>query len=264
MKILNLLELELHYQNLGEGEAAVLVHGLGSDHSIWAGLIPFLQEEYHIIVPDLRGHGESSKTPGPYTMELFSKDIQGLLKSLDIEKAHFIGHSMGGAILQELVLQKPDIISSLTLISSFAYIDQHLQELLLELRKILTENGYIPFFNRCLQLAHKPEFVNEDLDKITEIRDSMAKTISPDSIVSSINACLKVNYIDCLKQVEKPTLIIAGEADVFIPPYHSIKIKNNIPHSNIEIIPAASHNMLLEQPYDVYKPINELLNNHVI
>jgi 3-oxoadipate enol-lactonase len=260
MKILTLGDLELYFQDLGTGYPVVLVHGMGSDHTIWEGIIPLLQEQYRVLAVDLRGHGISSKAPGPYSMGLFSQDIYGFLESLDIDQAHFMGHSMGGAVLQELVIQKPDIFSSLILISSFAYVDHHLRVSFMKLLKILREDGFNAFFNACLKLVYSPQYIQKNAELISEIRDIMAKTSSITSLEDTINACLKVNFIDSLKRVKTPTLVVSGKEDVFIPVYHGIKIKNSIFNSKIDIMAAASHNMLLEQPLETYRIIKNFLN----
>ncbi|MCE5214293.1 MAG: alpha/beta hydrolase [Methanobacterium sp.] len=260
MKNLNLGDLKLNYQDQGSGYPVVLIHGLGSDHTIWEGIIPHLENNYHVLALDLRGHGGSSKNPGPYSLELFSQDVYGFLETLDICQAHFMGHSMGGAVLQELAIQKSKMFGSLTLISSFAYIDQQLKDVLLELLRILREEGYIAFFNKCLKLANTPQFIETHKEFFLEIQNVMAKTISIPSLEQTINACLNINFLNSLGMVKTPTLIIAGEEDVFVPVEHGIKINNSIPNSKLEIMPSASHNMLLEQPVETYKLINKFFN----
>jgi len=261
MKKLSLNDLDLYYQDLGTGYPLVLVHGLGSDHTVWGGLTPLLEEEYRVLALDLRGHGISTKTPGPYSMELFSRDIIQFLKSLDITKAHFMGHSMGGAILQEMAIEHEDKISSLTLISSFAYVDSHLNSIFRELLKILSEEGYNAFFDRCLKLANTPEFIEENREFFLQVRDLMQETSSIPALKNTINACFQVNFIDSLKTVSAPTLVIAGGEDVFTPPYHAKKITNTIPNSKIEIMDGVGHNLLVEKPQDTYKCIYKFLEN---
>lgn len=263
MKFLTLGDLELYYQDLGYGYPVVLVHGMGSDHTIWEGIVPLLQKKYRVLAVDLRGHGWTSKNPGPYSMGLFSRDIYGFLEALDIGQAHFMGHSMGGAVLQELAIQKADIISSLTFISSFAYIDHQLQEVFMKLIKILREDGYNAFFDACLKLANNPNYIQKNEELFSKVRYIMAKKSSITALEDTINACLKVNYLDSLKRVKTPTLVIAGKEDVLVPAYHGIKIKNSIPHSKIEIMAAASHNMLVEQPIETYRIIKNFISSGV-
>jgi 3-oxoadipate enol-lactonase len=260
MKYLTLGELKFFYQDLGTGFPVVMVHGMGSDHTVWDGILPYLKENYRVLAVDLRGHGKSSKTPGPYSIKLFSNDIKQFIEALDIDQAHFIGHSMGGAIIQELTLQNPGKINSLTLISSFAYIDSHLQEILMNLLKIVSNDGYNAFFDACLKLANTPEFIEKNKELFRIIRDSNGQIISIPAITDTINACLNIDFRSSLKNITNPTMIIAGKNDIFTPPYHGIKIKNMISNSKIEIMNDTCHNLILEKPYDTYLIINRFLD----
>lgn len=246
MKNLMFGDLYLYYEDYGTGYPVILIHGLGSDHNVWTGLSPFLKEEYRIIALDLRGHGLSTKTPGPYSMELFSNDIYQFLESLDINQAHFIGHSMGGSILLEMALTHPDKIQSLTLISSFAYIDHHLKNVFMRLNTILSNDGYDAFFDACLELTYTSKFLKRNEDSFKEIKELTMKTSSISSLKNTINACLKVNMIDSLGSVKIPARVIAGGTDHFTPLYHAQRIKNAISQSKIEIIDTLGHNLLVE------------------
>jgi pimeloyl-ACP methyl ester carboxylesterase len=259
MKCLTLDDLDFYYQIIGNGDPVVLVHGMGSDHTVWDGLVPLFKESYRTIAVDLRGHGSSSKPAGPYSAELFANDIFRILESLHIKKAHFMGHSMGGAITQSLAIQYPDKVRSQTLISSFAYLDSHLEHILMELLQIVDKKGYNAFFETCLKLANTPQFVQENKELLMSFRDERAPIISIDSIKDTINACLKIDLIDSLNNIRAPTLIIAGSNDIFTPPYHSNAIKNKITGSIIQIMDLAPHNLLVEQPENTYILINEFL-----
>jgi pimeloyl-ACP methyl ester carboxylesterase len=252
--------LNLNYLELGEGSPVVLIHGMGSDHTVWEGLIPLLKEDYKVIAVDLRGHGLSSKTPGPYSIKVFAEDIHQFLETLNIDQAHFMGHSMGGVILQELAVVYPERFKSLTLISSFAYIDPPLKEILINLKKIITREGYKAFFDECLQLANTPEFIKENRELFSSIRDENARVCSVSSIVDTIDACLDVNFRDSIRDIRTPALIIAGEKDVFTPPYHGIKISEGIRNSKMEIIEGGCHNLLVEKPFETYSVIKGFLD----
>lgn len=253
-------DTNLFYLDAGSGYPVFLIHGMGSDHAVWAELIPLLQNDYRVIAMDLRGHGLSSKTPGPYSIELFSEDILQLIESFNIGQAHFIGHSMGGAILQEMAINNPTIFSSITIISSFSYIDHQLEEKLVKLRDILNNKGYNEFFDACLEITYNPQFVIKNKELLDEFKDSMAKYSSISSLTSTINACLKVDYKSSLNKITTPSSIVAGENDVFVSINHAIKLSREIPNSKIDIIPGASHNMLVEQPLETYNVIRNFLD----
>lgn len=256
MPFLSFNDLRMYYQDIGTGYPVVLVHGLGSDHTAWGGLIPLLKEDYRILAVDLRGHGKSSNPQGPYSIELFTHDIHQLLESLNIDQAHFLGHSMGGCVLQELALQHPGKIRSLTLISSFAQVTPSLRIILLKLLKTLNDNGYYAFFDYALKITYTPEFIEKNKEFFREIRDTMAETVSVPALKESINACLNVNLLKSLRRIRTPTLIIQGKADVFTPPIHAKQIKDVLVHSQIEIMDHVGHNLLVELPdktYSVFK-----------
>jgi len=259
MNKITLNELDLYYHDQGDGYPVVLVHGLGSDHTVWGGVAPLLEENFRVLAVDLRGHGRSSKPPGPYSMKLFSNDINQLLKSLNINQAHFMGQSMGGAILQQMALEHKDKITSLTLISSFACVDSHLNAIFKELLDILSKEAYNTFFDRCLELANTPEFIEKNREFFREARDLMEKTSSIPALKETINACLEVNFLDSLKNIDASTLVIAGREDVFTPPYHAEKIKNRILNSKMEVMDGVGHNLLVEKPQDTYELIYEFL-----
>jgi 3-oxoadipate enol-lactonase len=139
--------VNLNYKDQGHGPPLILIHGLSDDLHFWDPLIPQLSPYYRIITLDLRGHGLSEETPGPYSIEIFSEDILYLLSNLKINKAHFMGFSMGGAIAQQFTLDHPEMVSSLILISSFSYIDQNLDDNLLKLREYFSEGGFALYFD---------------------------------------------------------------------------------------------------------------------
>ena len=260
MKILLPGNLNLNYVECGVGNPVVLIHGMGSDHNVWEGLIPLLNENYRVIAVDLRGHGLSSKNPGPYSIKLFARDVSLLLESLNIDQAHFMGHSMGGVILQELAVDYPERFKSLTLISSFAYIDQPLKDNFTKLKKIIGEEGYKAFFDACLELANTPEFIKKNQELFSNIRDENARKCSISSIINTINACLDVNIIDSIKDIRTPTLVIAGEKDIFTHTHHGMRINKRIPNSRMEIIKEGCHNLLVENPADTHSVIKRFLD----
>lgn len=309
MKTLLPGNLNLNYLKSGRGHPVVLIHGMGSDHTVWEGLVPLLRDDYETIAVDLRGHGHSSKTIGPYSIELFAEDIYLFLESQNIDQAHFIGHSMGGLVLQELAVKHPERFKSLTLISSFACIDPPLKDVLINLRDILIEEGYEAFFDECLKVANTPEFIRKNLDLFSKIRDENARICSVSSITDTINAgldvelcsndklstndklCCDVNPADSIKDrnsikehpikeysnkrdlikensikkdsiknMRTPTLVIAGDEDVFTPPHHVMRIHESIPNSQMKIIEGGCHNLLVEKPVETYSVIKKFLD----
>ncbi|MDO5836238.1 MAG: alpha/beta hydrolase [Methanobacterium sp.] len=259
MNRIELNSTDIFYEDNGTGYPVVLVHGMGSDHTVWQGIIPLLRDNYRVLALDLRGHGHSMKTPGPYTMELFSHDIYQFLESLNIDQAHFIGHSMGGSILLELALQHPGKIRSLTLISSFAFVDQPLKEIFLNLDKILEYQGFDQFFDACMELTYTSQFQLDNQEALHKIRRIMGKNNPIPPLRDTINACLEVNLIDFLGSIQIPSLIIAGAMDCFTPTYLGEKIQEKLPQSCFKIMEGVGHNLPVEKAHETYLIIMEFL-----
>lgn len=184
--------IKINYEDKGEGFPVVLIHGLSDDLRFWDPLIPELSKNYRVISLDLRGHGKSEKPEGPYSIEQFADDIYEILLKLNVKKAHFIGFSMGGAILQQLVFDHPEIVESVVLISSFSYINSYLKDKLSLLRKCLVEGGFAEFFEGILPLILTPQFLKENEGVLEEVRDEKIKAESVGALISSIDACLEL------------------------------------------------------------------------
>ncbi|MBV7295708.1 alpha/beta fold hydrolase [Corynebacterium sp. TAE3-ERU12] len=110
----------LAYTEQGPTDApvVVLLGSLGASRAMWQPQLAALSDSFHIIAVDLRGHGESEAPEGPYTMQGLADDVLALMDHLGVTAVHLTGLSLGGAVAQTIALSRPDIIASLTLIST--------------------------------------------------------------------------------------------------------------------------------------------------
>jgi pimeloyl-ACP methyl ester carboxylesterase len=171
-----------------------------------------------------------------------------LLESLDIGKAHFLGHSLGGAVLLKLALHHPEKMYSLTFISSFARLDSPLEKKLNTLLKILSEQGYEAFFDACLPLTYTLEFLEENQESFSLIKATTSQMVSLTSLTNTLQTCLQIDLKDDLSEIDVPSLIIAGCEDTFTPPHHGIFIRNNLKKGKMVTMEGVGHNLLVEQP----------------
>lgn len=239
--------IKINYIEKGTGFPIVFVHGLSDDLKFWEPLIPELSKNHYVIALDLRGHGKSEKPEGPYSIKQFADDIHEFLLKLEIKKAHFIGFSMGGAILQQFTLQYPEIVESLVLISSFSYINPYLEDKLTILRKSLIEGGFGAFFDEILPLILTQQFIKNNQFEIAEVRKEKIKTESREALIWSIDACIEFNLKDEISNISKSTLIISGKNDQLTPPGLSKQIYAAINDSIWEKIDNTSHNVFIHE-----------------
>src|SRR5919112_182230 len=114
--------VELKVIEMGPSDAApvLLLHGLTDSSRSWSMLASDLADHYHLVIPDLRGHGESDRPECCYTVKDFATDTIGLMDALNIPQAAIIGHSMGSLVAQQIAIDRPDRVSRLVLVGSTA------------------------------------------------------------------------------------------------------------------------------------------------
>ncbi len=112
MPTIKINDINIYYELHGAGEPLVLIGGFGADHLGWLPVVNFFKKHYQVLVFDNRGAGQSDAPPGPYSVEQMADDVSELCIQLNINKAHFIGNSMGGFIVQSLAVRYPQQVKS--------------------------------------------------------------------------------------------------------------------------------------------------------
>jgi 3-oxoadipate enol-lactonase len=110
-------EIAIYYETRGQGQPILFIHGLGSSARDWELQVDFFSQQYRTVAFDVRGHGQSDKPPGPYSIPLFTRDTIGLIEALDIAPAHVVGISMGGMMALQLALDAPELVRSAVLVN---------------------------------------------------------------------------------------------------------------------------------------------------
>jgi 3-oxoadipate enol-lactonase len=212
---LNLSELSIRssdipYLRLGDGEPLVFIHGLGEVKEGWNNQFEFA-DQFDLIIPDLRGHGEHITTE-KISIPHFAHDIISLLKDLRIENAHICGLSMGGMVAQEIYRQAPQMCKSLMLVSTFHFVPKPLAKLIINYRKVrsLSNNPSLPKDTAArISLNSWKGKVYEDFHKFYQPNHEV--------FLKSVKACLEVNNLNLLPRIKVPTLIMGSQYDSVIP-----------------------------------------------
>ncbi len=110
--------LAFYFEEVGQGEPLLLLHGLGSSCEDWELQIGPFSDHFRVIAVDMRGHGRSAKPPGPYSIPLFADDIKAILAGLQIPAAHVLGISLGGMVAFQLAVSAPEVVQSLIVVNS--------------------------------------------------------------------------------------------------------------------------------------------------
>ena len=197
-----------------------------------------------MIIPDLRGHGESEEYDN-ISISMFAQDILLLLDSLGIEKAHFCGLSMGGLVVQEIYCQNKNIVQSMVLSNTFSYAPTCLGQLtVLNGAKNLhasTSDEYTTYTaEKCL---YRKE------DNLIDAAKKMFLIKKRAYIASSFSA-VKSNYLPMLPFIRVPTLIIGGQYDEINPLFSVLQTKWFMPRAELVILGNCGHLPILEKKQD--------------
>jgi 3-oxoadipate enol-lactonase len=207
----------IHYQFDGPSTAPVLVfsNSLGTNFSMWDAQIPALASCFRILRYDTRGHGQSSVTPGPYSITQLGRDVVGLLDALEIERAHFCGLSMGGAIGMWLGIFAADRVNRLALCNTAAKIGT--AEIWNARIEAIRAKGMAPIADSVIQRWFSPAFIASAPDKIERTRQMILAT-PPEGYIANCAAIRDMDQRETISRIIAPTLVIAGAKDPATPP----------------------------------------------
>jgi len=256
--------LRLFYTDTGgRGVPLLCLPPFPFDHRLWREQRP-LTDVARLILPDLRGTGESSITQGPYTMELHAVDMFHVLDDLKIEQAVVMGASMGAYVAFAMYARRPERIKGLIITDSRAEADTPEQA---ERRRMTVEGlraeGTGAIVSRVNDLfaattrAERPALV-EEFQKMTAKMD-------PEGLAqTTLGMAMRADYTELLGEIEVPTLVLCGEEDTVSPPDGMRHMAEQIPGAEeFHIIPAAGHLAPLEQP-DVFNGyVRDFLENAI-
>lgn len=248
-------DVHLEYDSHGEGEPLLLIAGLGYDRWAWHRMIPALARRFRVIAFDNRGVGGSDQPPGPYSASLLARDTAGLIEALGLQRAHVLGHSMGGFVAQALALERPELVDRLVLGATHFGGPRHAPPTA-EALAVLTDVSLDPVtrFRRGLAVSCAPGFAEAHPDVIAAWMDRrLANPVDPVAYQAQLAIGLgllteEASFEPRLAAVQAPTLILTGEHDQVVPPRNAFLLAAAIPGSAALILPGAGHFFPIEAP----------------
>jgi len=239
-----------HYAVEGSGAPVLLIHGVGARLDTCDDVAAVLAGMFKVVRYDLRGHGKSSKVPGPYSLDLFADDAVALLDHLGIVRAHVAGHSLGGMIAITLAARHPQRVDRLAVLSAAAGRTEEERSRVMERIALIADGIPGDHFKNSLSRWFTDEFraANPEL-----MEEYAARNRENDS------ACYAAAYTVLatgevapdLPRVKAPTLVVTGENDLGSNPRMAGFIHAGIAGSELRILPRLRHSILIEAPLAV-------------
>jgi len=254
-------DAQISYEILGDGPPVVLLHPFPANHELWLPAAQQLVTRYRVILPDLRGHGESGVGEGPVTMAKHAADITRILDDAKVGRAAFAGVSIGGSVLFEFWRRNRHRKSSLTLIDTKAAPDTpEGRASRLQSAADVLERGTEPFIESMLPklLAETTRHSRPDL---VEAARKMMLKMSPEDISLVLKGMAeRPDSIPTLKTITVPTLILVGDEDTLTPVADAELMKQNISGSQMKVIRRAGHYAVWEKPEETGMVLRQFMD----
>lgn len=257
--------LTLYYEIEGSGEAVVLIQGLDRDHTGMRFQRKELVTHFHVITYDARGTGRSDTPDGPYTCEQMADDLALLLKELGIPETHVIGASMGGAVAQEFAVKYPEMVRRLILFCTYSRADAFVRQLVRFWVEAIEKTGHALLCEGILPWLYSREFFENEhmaLDWARQVIREQEHAYSVKGFKLKAEAAVKADTSDRLHFINAPTLIVAGERDMVVPPALCEALSRAIKGAKFKIIKGGAHAFFDEKPFEVNEAITKFLLHH--
>ncbi len=216
--------VKIFYRSIGQGEPLLLLHGFTVSHVVWMRFVPRLSDDFRLIIPDLRGHGNSTNPDDIFTHETSAVDMFGLMDALGIEQFKAIGHSSGGMTLTHMSLMDPSRITSMILMGSTSIFPEACREIQRSTTYETSDPGMLGFLMTIHPGGERQiRSIFAQFRTMAETEDDM--DFSPED----------------LSGIKAETLIVHGDRDMFFPVDIPVLSFKAIPNSYLWIVPNDGH-----------------------
>jgi 3-oxoadipate enol-lactonase len=252
---LDLPGLAMHLRADGPQDAPplLMLHSLGTDGRVWQPQAEALATRFRILRPDLRGHGLTDVTPGPYTIDGMARDVLAALDALGIDRLAVAGLSIGGMIAQSLAHQAPDRIAALVLCGTALAIPP--ASLWHERAATVRTRGMAAIADGVLA-----RWLTEAADPAARatLRGMLLAT-DPEGYAGAAEAIAAADLTATTRMLRLPAFILVGDRDAATPLSSAEALRAALPGARLRLIGGAAHIPTLEQPRLVAQALLDVL-----
>lgn len=241
--------INLVYDDIGQGEVLVFVHGQPLDRTMWQYQVEEFSQTNRLIIPDLRGYGQSDIPEKATLLDELALDIIYLLEELGIKTVVFVGLSMGGQILLDIFRLAPALFKGLVLADTDAraetgpgYANR------IKLAEKILADGMQKFTDERIEMFLCKNTFEKNPRVAGHLKKMMYETSAQGSAMVQRGRAERRDHTSALSLITFPALIIVGEEDEFTPVSAAEYMRNKISHAKLEIITSAGHIPNMEQP----------------
>ena len=254
--------VDLFYRAVGSGRPVVLLHGWTMTHLVWDRQVSDLAGEYRVVLPDLRGHGDSDKPVGAYDPDRHAADVAALLEHLDLREATLVGWSFGGLTALRVAQRHGERLAQLVLVNAAGprylatddFPHGHTEE---ELQGWLERerDDRAPFRRFCMEAMPREPY--DDL--LTDWLWSQSMRTPTWAAAPMLEAYARADLRDGLGDVTVPTLLLHGQHDVFCAPAAARYLAERIERAELMEFADSGHSPQYEEPERFTKALRGFL-----
>lgn len=266
MPLLKLSRANIHYERSGQGPAVLLIQGVGAGGGGWKPQVDHLSRCFEVVTYDNRGFGRSPFDKKSFTIEDLAEDARELMDSVGWERAHVVGHSMGGLIAQQLAVSHPGRVKSLSLLCTFSKGAEATRLTWPILVMGLQTRIGTKAMRRAAMLRmvlSKKGLASGDLTETARLYgEMMGRDLadSPPVILKQMGAMSRHDLSSSLAALAKiPTLVMSASEDPIAEPDFGRALAEAIPGARFVEIPETSHAVIIERP----ELVNPILEEHL-
>jgi len=277
-------DIQMYYEVKGEGFPLVMICGMNANLAWWdPRLVEGLSKHFKLVLFDNQGAGRTEISEREYTIRLFADDTADLMNALGISKAHTLGHSMGGAVAQELAINYSGKVEKLILCSTCSQHrgtqeERKMTEVMTRARYAMTQaskeelirmslssplaSDYLRDFLTDFPMmvyAITSEFIKENPDLARSLLQLKYRyPISPKAMMNRYDAMLRFNSRTRLKLIKAPTLVLHGRKDTTVAPEEGSILARAMLNAKLVYLEKSNH-FLEEEMGEVIELITEFL-----
>jgi pimeloyl-ACP methyl ester carboxylesterase len=259
MPTVNVNGCNLYYEIHGQGEPLVMIMGLRRNIEWWYFQLQALSIHFKVIVFDNRGAGRSDKPEMDYSIRLFADDTAGLMDELGISQAHVLGFSMGGYIAQELIINYPEKVKNLALVSTSCGGEKAVLMSEDRMKKFTANTGLTPeeILQKDMDIYFSDEYIEKNPEAIQEFSEISMRYYQPaHAFQRQFTACLNHDTSGRIHGISSPVLIMTGGDDPLVPTKNSYVLKSLLPGANLSVFPKGRHCFFMENSEQFNKEIS--------
>ena len=255
-------DAKIFYQVEGQGPPLVLLHPFPANHKFWKPATALLSTRYQLIMPDLRGHGASDPGQGPATMEKHAIDVLRVCEAAGVQRATFMGVSIGGYLLFDFWRRYRERVQTLILCDTKAQADtEEARATRLKSADDVLKRGPDAFLDEMVHKLLGASTKSQRPDLVVAARKILGESRPAGIAAVQRGMAERPDSVPTLKTISVPTLIAVGEEDMLTPVADAELMRQHIKNSRLQTVPEAGHYAPFEQHEVVVRMVRRFVES---